>query len=337
MPLPPEMVVLLAAFAPLFSDRVWAHAQILAIGAILTTGKRTVTSALRIMGLSHDEHFTNSHRVLNRAAWCPRAASRILLGLIVRTLVPADWPIVLVADDTVERRHGRKIKAKGCYRDAVRSSRKVVVKCFGLKWVAMMVLVQLPWNKHVKALPFLTVLGWPESAPRRRAHKTSIDGVKQMVLQVRRWFPQRRVVLVLDGGFAAVKLARACRRHGVTMICRLRLDAGLYDPPGEQPTSKRGPKPKKGPRQVKLQEWTRREDTPWEDREVEWYGGERKQMRLFSRTGLWYTAGQDPVAIRYLLGATPRARWKMRAISARRKRCSPRRSCAMWSGVGASR
>ena len=111
-----------------------------------------------------------------------------------------------MADDTVERRHGRKIKAKGCYRDAVRSSRKVVVKCFGLKWVAMMVLVQLPWNKRVKALPFLTVLGWPASAPRRRAHQTSIDCVKQMVLQVRRWCPQRRVVLVLDGGFAAVKL-----------------------------------------------------------------------------------------------------------------------------------
>ena len=113
------------------------------------------------MGLSHEDHFTNSHRVLHRAAWCPRAASRILLGLIVLTLVPADWPMVLVADDTVERCHGRKIKAKGCSRDAVRSSRKVVVKCFGLKWVAMMVLVPLPWNKHVKALPFLTVLGWP--------------------------------------------------------------------------------------------------------------------------------------------------------------------------------
>src|SRR5512135_3029236 len=134
MPLPPEMVVLLAAFAPLFSDRVWAHAQIL---AILATGKRTVTSALRILGLSHEAHFTNYHRVLNRAAWCPRAASRILLGLIVLTLVPADWPIVLVADDTVERRHGRTIQARGCSRDAVRSSRKVVVQCFGLKWVAM--------------------------------------------------------------------------------------------------------------------------------------------------------------------------------------------------------
>ena len=189
MQLPPEMVVLLAAFVPLFSDRVWAHAQVLAIGALLATGKRTATSALRIMGLSHDEHFTNYHRVLNRAAWCPRAASRILLGLIVMALVPAHWPIVLVADDTVERRPGRTIKAKGCYRDAVRSSPKVVIKGLGWKWVAMMVLVQLPWNKRVKALPFLTVLGWPESAPRRRAHKTSIACVQQMALQVRRWSP----------------------------------------------------------------------------------------------------------------------------------------------------
>ena len=305
MPLPPEMAALLAAFAPLFSDRVWAHAQVLAVGAILATGKRTVTSALRIMGLRHEAHFTNYHRVLNRAAWCPRAASRILLGLIVMALVPAHWPIVLVADDTVERRGGRKIKARGCYRDAVRSSRKVVVKCFGLKWVAMMVLVQLPWNKHVKALPFLTVLGRPASAPRRRAHKTATDCVQQMALQVRRWYPERRVVLVLDGGFAAVKLARACRRHRVTMICRLRLDAGLYDPPGERPAGKRGPKPKKGPRQVKLKEWAGRDDTPWEEREVEWYGGERKRMRLFSRTGLWYTTGQDPVAIRYVFARDP--------------------------------
>ena len=337
MPLPPEMVVLLAAFAPLFSDRVWAHAQILAIGAILATGKRTVTSALHIMGLSHDEHFTNSHRVLNRAAWCPRAASRILLGLIVRTLVPADWPIVLVADDTVERRHGRKIKAKGCYRDAVRSSRKVVVKCFGLKWVAMMVLVQLPWNKHVKALPFLTVLGWPESAPRRRAHKTSIDCVKQMVLQVRRWFPQRRVVLVLDGGFAAVKLARACRRHGVTMICRLRLDAGLYDPPGEQPTSKRGPKPKKGPRRSSSRSGPGVKTPP--GRIARSSGMVANGSRCGCSRG--QGCGTRPVKIRWRSATcwrtTPRARWKMRAISARRKRCSPRRSCAMWSGVGASR
>src|SRR4051794_21705238 len=218
--LPPEMVALLAAFAPLFSDRVWSHAHLLAIGTILATGKRTVTAALRVLGLSHETHFTTYHRVLNRATWLPRLASRVWLGLMI-PLLPKSWPLVLAADDTIERRSGRQIKAKGCYRDAVRSSKKMVIKCFGLKWVSMMLLVRFPWNRRVQALPFLTVLCWPESASRRRAHQTAIDCVRQMVLQVRRWYPERTIVLVLDGGFAAVKLARACRRHRVALVCRL--------------------------------------------------------------------------------------------------------------------
>ena len=143
--LPPEMIVRLAPFAQLFSDRVGLHAQVLVLGAILAPGKRTVSSCLRVMGLAWEEHFTNYHRVLNRAQWSALQASRILLGLLVRVVVPPGATIVLGADDTVERRSGRQIKAKGCYRDAVRSSRKHVVKCFGLKWVSMMLLVPVPW------------------------------------------------------------------------------------------------------------------------------------------------------------------------------------------------
>src|SRR3982750_1730208 len=158
--LPPEMVAALAAFAPLFTDCTWTKAQMLAVGAILATGRRTVCAVLRVMGKSQERHFTNYHRVLNRDAWSCLAAGQVLLGLIV-ILIPRDWPIVLAADDTVERRSGRRIKAKGCYRDAVRSSRKHLVKCFGLKWVTMMLLVPVPWAQGVWALPFLTVLCWP--------------------------------------------------------------------------------------------------------------------------------------------------------------------------------
>ena len=168
-----------------------------------------------------------------------------------------------------------------------------------------MVLVPVPWSRRVWALPFLTALSWPEGAGRRAAHKTSIDWTRQMVLQVRRWLPERELILVLDGGFAAVELARACQRHRVAMICRLRLDAALYHPPGPQPPGKRGPKPKKGPRQRRLTEWAGRSDTPWETVEVEWYGGRRKSMQVFSRTGLWHRRGQDPVAIRYVLARDP--------------------------------
>jgi hypothetical protein len=304
MNLPPEMVAALTAFAPLFSDRTWVKAQTLAIGALLTTGNRTVCAVLRIMGLGQERHFTNYHRVLNRDAWSCLAAGQVLLGLIV-AVIPRHWPIALAVDDTIERRSGRRIKAKGCYRDPVRSSRKHLVKCFGLKWVALMILVPVPWSQRVWALPILTCLSWPEGAGRRASHKTSLDWTRQMVLQVRRWLPERELILVTDGGFAAVELARACQRHRVTMICRLRLDAALYHPPGAQPPGKRGPKPKKGPRQRRLTEWASRHDTPWELIEVDWYGGGRKWMQVFSRTGLWYRRGQDPVAIRYVLTRDP--------------------------------
>jgi hypothetical protein len=104
-----------------------------------------------------------------------------LLGLLLTRLVPPGAPIVLGADDTVERWFGRKIQAKGCYRDAVRSSKKHVVRCFGLKWVSMILLVPVPWGHRVWALPFLTALCWPQKPRGRREHKTSVDWVRQMM------------------------------------------------------------------------------------------------------------------------------------------------------------
>lgn len=62
---PEEIQVLLFAFAPLFSKPVWQNATVLAIGAILCVGKRTVTSALKAMGLQDEKHFANYHRVQN--------------------------------------------------------------------------------------------------------------------------------------------------------------------------------------------------------------------------------------------------------------------------------
>jgi hypothetical protein len=284
------------------------------LGAILTPGPRTVTAALRVMGLAMERHFTNSHRVLNRATWSALRGSQILLGLLITCLAPAGAPVVLGADDTVERRSGRKIGAKGCYRDAVRSSQKHVIHCFGLKWVSMMLLVPVPWSRRVWALPFLTALCWPTARGKPRRHKTSVDWVRQMMKQARRWLPGRRLVLVVDGGFAAVSLALACVKNNVVMVSRLRWDAALYHPPGAQPPAKRGPKPLKGKRQRSLQGWAERSDTPWETAEVDWYKGERKTLWVFSRTALWYTPRQPPVAIRYVLVADPEAKLRMEAF-----------------------
>jgi hypothetical protein len=281
---------------------------------MLAPGARTVTAALRVMGLATERHFTHDHRVLNRATWSARHGSQILLGVLITLLVPPGATIVLGADDTVERRSGRKITAKGCYRDAVRSSQTHVMHCFGLKWVSMMLLVPVPWSRRVWALPFLSALCWPAKKSGQRRHKTSVDWVRQMMKHVRRWLPGRRVVLVVDGGFSAVSLALACVKHHVAMVSRLRWDAALYHPPGPQPKGKRGPKPTKGKRQRRLQEWAVRSDTPWETVEVDWYGGQRKKMWVFSRTALWYTPGLPPVAIRYVLVADPEGKLRMEAF-----------------------
>jgi hypothetical protein len=313
-PLPEAIILVLAPFVPLFSHRVWLHAQVLLLGAILAPGARTVTAALRVMGLAAERHFTNYHRVLNRATWSARYGSRILLGLLITLLVPPGATIVLGADDTVERRSRRKITAKGCYRDAVRSSKKHVIRCFGLKWVSMMLLVPVPWSQRVWALPFLTALCWPAEQAIRHRHKTSVDWVRQMMKQARRWLPGRRLVLVVDGGFAAVSLALACVKSKVVMVSRLRWDAALYHPPGPQPPGKRGPKPTEGKRQRSLQGWAERTDTPWETVEVEWYQGERKTLWVFSRTALWYTPRQPPVAILYVLVADPQGKLRMEAF-----------------------
>ncbi len=123
-PLPEGIITILTAFAPLFSDRVWQHAQVLLLGAILTPGKRTVSSVLSVMGLSKAKRFANYHRVLK--------GSRILLGLLVYAFCPTGW-VVLGVDETIERRSGKKIAQIGCYRDGARSTKNVVIRCFGLK------------------------------------------------------------------------------------------------------------------------------------------------------------------------------------------------------------
>jgi len=123
---------------------------VLLTGAILAPGKRTVASILRINGLVRERRFVNYHRVLNRAAWCPRAASRLLFGLLLDAFAPAG-PVVLGIDDTIERRRGKRIAVKGIYRDLVRSSRGHFVKASGLRWLSLMLLAPIPWAGRIWA------------------------------------------------------------------------------------------------------------------------------------------------------------------------------------------
>jgi hypothetical protein len=209
--LPAMMLHLLNPFVPLFSTRLWPHVQVLLAGAILAPGKRTVSAALRLMGLGQTEHFQRYHRVLNRAVWSGREASRVLLGLLVKTFVP-NGPLLIGVDETLERRWGKKIAAKGVYRDPLRSTQERFVKSSGLRWVCLMLLVPVPWARRVWALPFLSVLAPSErySARRGKRHKKITDWARQSLLVVRRWWPQREIVAVADSAYASLRLLASC-------------------------------------------------------------------------------------------------------------------------------
>jgi len=209
-------------------------------------------------------------------------ASKVLLGLLV-LLTPPGTPLIIGVDETIERRKGRKIKARGVYRDAVRSSEKHVVKCFGLKWISMMLIVPLPWAKRCWALPFLTVPAHSEACNRERGkpHKTTVDWTRRMIMQVSRWVANRAIVLVGDGAYAAVALAHCCAGlpNPVLLVSRLRLDAALFDPPPPPSPGKRGRKPKKGGRQPSLEKIAKDPSTRWSSLEIVWYDGDQAHHR----------------------------------------------------------
>ena len=208
--LPKRIIHVLRHFEPVLSERVWEWAKVLLIGAILAPGERTVAAILRVMGCAGEKHFQNYHRVLNRAKWSCRELSRLLLVLLVRLFVPENDPVILGIDETIERRRGRKIAARGVYRDPVRSSKEFFVKTNGLRWISLMLLTRVPWALRVWALPFLTVLAPSERyhEERQKKHKTITDWAWQMILQVSRWMPGRRLVVVADGTYAVLDFLR---------------------------------------------------------------------------------------------------------------------------------
>jgi hypothetical protein len=309
---------LLSQFAPPFSGRVWHHAQVLLVGAILAPGIRTVAAVLRIMGLARARRFQRYHRVLNRDRWSGRAVSRVLLRLLIETFAPGG-PVVLGLDETLERRKGKKIAAKGVYRDAVHSSHAFFVKAMGLRWVCLMLLVPIPWAGRTWALPFLTALAPSEryDEERGRRHKKLTDWGRQLLLQARRWLPERAIVVVADSGYAALALLDRCRRlrRPIAVVTRLRLDAALYEPAPSRRPGARGRPRLKGARQPTLARRLADPRTAWTAVVVpHWYGAGPRAVEVVSETAVWYHSGLPPVPIRWVLIRDPDGKFAPQAL-----------------------
>ena len=321
--MPCELMNFVIAFAPIFSKPVFQRVKVLVTGAILSPASRTVTNALRVMGLSREKHFQSYHRVLNRAEWSCLNGSQILLKLLLKVFQFED-EVVIGFDDHLERRRGKQIKAKGIYRDAVRSSDSFFVKASGLRWMSFMLLTEVPFAKKVWALPFLTVLCPSERYHVERGirHRKLTDRARQAMLRIWRWFPEKKLIFVADSSYAALDLLNAVREK-VTVVTKLRLDAALYEVAPERTAKQMGRPRKKGVRLPTLNEVIKNPQTIWEKVVINWYGVE-KEIELTSSKCVWFHVGKEAVPIRWVTVRDPAQEFDTQAVLCTNQEAEPK-------------
>ena len=313
--MPGLLAAWLAPFACLFTRPTWDRVPILIEGALLAVHRRTISAALRAAGRDHASDFARYHRVLNQARWSARAAAHVLLGLLVAAFVPSG-PVVIGVDDTLERRWGKRITARGIYRDPVRSSHGHFVKASGLRWVSLSLLAPISWAGRVWSLPFLTMLAPSEryAQERGRPHKKLTDWARQGLLQVARWLPDRRIVAVTDSGYAALDLLGSVQRR-MCVVTRLRLDARLFNPVPPRKRRAVGRPRTIGQRQPTLARCLSDPRTRWQTVSVAgWYGGEDRRVEITTGTAIWQHPGLPRVPLRWVLARDPVGEFKPQAF-----------------------
>ena len=286
--LPRTIIPFLAPFAILFHlNKSFSKMLLMFIGSTLSQGGKTICGCLRTLGMKGEKAFAKYHHLLNRSKIDMLQGVRVLIKMVLPLV---ENSVVLVVDEHLERRRGKKIKAKATYRDPVASSKSRIVKCTGLKWTVLSMLIRFPWTKRHFALPIFCVLRKPEDHPKnlKRRTRTGTDLICQMLMVIRRWFPDLDIVLLGDGDYARVKLCNTCKKLSVNLISRMRADARLHNFVEER--KRKGRRPKVGKR------LDNPKDSDWQKMHVHWYQGMVKEVTVTARDCLWL-AGKESAVI----------------------------------------
>jgi hypothetical protein len=279
--LPKVAEPLFSRFSIAFSQPTFDRFVLLAVGAIVCMGRRTTTAVLWTVRTLVEGHASSYHRVFSRSPWRPRILAKALAGIVLE-LVPTDQLVVLSVDDTTAQHKGKHVYGKGCHHDAVRSTHTHVVWKWGHKWVVLAINVKFSFARRPWALPVLCALYKPAELDKQEArrHRTPIDLTKCMVSLLIRWFPDRKFVLLGDGGYASHDLARFARRRRshLTLVSLFHADANLYAPPPARGKGKSGRprlKGKKLPHPAKVVD----RSSPTRAK-VGWYGGGDRRIEF---------------------------------------------------------
>jgi hypothetical protein len=302
----------------MFTQPSWLNAVALATGALLCLNRRTVCGALRAVDGAADKGFSRFHRFLSQAVWSGLTGSRILLGLLLTAFVADGQPMVVVVDDTIERRRGEQIRAKGIYRDPVRSSRGFFVKVEGLRWLSFQLAVRPSFASRTWGLPFLTVLCRSEraDAKRQRRHQTVPEKAAWGMRLIARWCPRRRLVMVGDGAFASLALFRTLRSDAVC-VARCRMDARFFNSPPPRQSGQKGRPRVVGTRQLTPKTRSVRKATKWVHMTIPGWRAEDgtmgRDVDVTTGTALWNAHGIT-LLVRWVLTRDPTGRAETRTF-----------------------
>jgi hypothetical protein len=289
-------------FQPAFATPTYHRFLVLGLGAILTTGRRTITNIVRTVRHHATGHVSSSHRVFSQRRWSSWELARMLLAFLLNYVVPPG-PVLLAGDDTVAERPGPQVFGKGRHRDGMRSTHSYTAYRWGHQWVVWSVLVKVPFAIRPWALPVLVALyrdpEWDQAHGTR--HKTPAPLARLLLARVVRWFPARQFIVVGDAGYGTRETARFChryRRH-LTLVRKLYGDAALSEPPPPRTPRTMGRPRVKGrklasPQEVVAHMAQRTHLT------VAWYGGSARDIEVVTGTGHWYRIGEDLVEVRWV-------------------------------------
>lgn len=289
-------------FQPAFSTPTYHRFLVLWLGAILTTGRQTITNIIRTVRPHAMGHASSYHRVLSQRRWSAWELARLLLTFLLNYVVPTD-PVLLAGDDTVAERPGSHVFGKARHRDGVRSTHSYTAYQWGHKWVVLSVLVKLPFAVRPWALPVLVALyrspEWAQAHGTR--HKTPAHLTRLLLARLIRWFPARQFIVVGDAGYGTSETARFCGKHRrhLTLVSKFYRDAALYEPPPPRTPRTMGRPRVKGRKLASPQEVVAQ--TPQRMRlTVTWYGGGIREIEVVTGTGHWYRIGEALVEVRWV-------------------------------------
>ncbi len=298
--LPAVAEPLLMSFSIAFTQPTFQRSLVLLVGAIVAKGARTISNLLWNVGDLAEGDPSDYHRVFSRAPWSLWKLGQVLAIAVIKLAADDDW-IRVVVDCTVAEHKGKKVYGKGCHHDAVRSTDTHTVYRWGHRWVALAIIIRFPFCSRPWALPVLTALYRPKELNKKekRRHKTPIDLAQGLMSVLLHWFPDRKFVLLGDGGYASHGLARFCHRHHkrLALVSKFDPSASLYDPPPKTKGNVGRPRVKgrkrKSPQAVVASKSLRKTV-------VSWYGASDRNVLVCDGKGYWYRSGNGLVPVHWV-------------------------------------